>query len=169
MIVAIVGNTGATSTDNIEEQIFYMNCPSPIFDGVATLTDINDYGVTYTVVYGNGTSNTGTFFECSIDGAGLRSANTIIKEYGATFFDTIPYGWLGFVADYISSGLQHAQAFFTIIAFMITPINFSILGYSLADISGIGAMIVIGVYVFCYVGIGNYIIPMIIGMVRSRF
>lgn len=166
-IMGIVSNSGATSSANMQDQIFFMNCPFPIYDGIASLTDIDDFSVSYTVAYGNGTSNDGTFFECTVDGSHLKGANTIIKEYGATFFDTIPYGWLGYIADYISVGLQHLQAFFTLVAFMITPVNFDVLGYTIADLSGIALMFVIGIYIFCYVGIGAFLAPYFIGIVRS--
>jgi hypothetical protein len=166
MITAIVSNSGATSSQNIQNQIFLQNCPMPIYAGIATLTDIDDFSVTYTVEY-SATNNTGTYFECSIDSiTGQPSANTVIKQYGATLFDTIPYGWLGYVADYISAGFARLQAYVTIIVFAVTPVNFDIMGYTIDDLSGVALVVVIGIYIFCYIGIGQYLIPMILGVVR---
>jgi len=164
MVMAFVSNSGTESSANIQDQVFLSNCPMPIFDGVATLTDIGDFGVTYTVVNGNGTSDDGTYFECSVT-AHLNNANTIIKPYGATLFSAIPYGWLGYVADYMSAGLQHLQAWFTMITYLLTPVNIDVFGYTISDLSGLALAFVIGIYIFAYVGIIMNVAPMVIGVI----
>lgn len=165
MVMAFVSNSGTESTANIQDQIYLNNCPMPIYDGVATITDVNDFGVTYTLVNGNGTSNEGTYFECSVT-AHLNGANTIIKEYGATLFSTIPYGWLGYIADYITSGFQHLQAFFTMVVYLLTPVNIDVFGYTISDINGLALVFVIGIYIFAYVGIIWNVAPMVLGVIQ---
>lgn len=92
----------------VNAQIWKTNCPLPIYDGIASNLTINGVVLEYDVTYGNGTENNGTFFECGNVGE-LLNANTIIKEYGATLFDFIPYGWLGFVGDTISATFAKIQ------------------------------------------------------------
>lgn len=132
--------------------MFLSNCPLPIYAGVATLNDIDGFAVNYTVAYSD-TNNTGTFFECSASG-GVFGANTVIKDYGATLFDFIPYGWLGYIADFLTTVFQRVYAIFTLISFFVAPLNFSIFGYTIADLAGIPLMIVISVYAMCYIFVG---------------
>lgn len=159
VVMSLVSNSGEQSIDNIEEQMYLLNCPDPIYDGVATLQTIEGFRVNYTTSFGNTTEGDGTFFICSIDDiTGNFQASTVIKPYGsASFFDVIPIGWLGYVSDWISNQLQKVQAFFTLLTFVLIPVNFSILGYTLADLSGVALMVVIALYAFAYIFIGAWL------------
>lgn len=155
MALAFISNTSAESIDNIEEQMYLMNCPLPIYDGIATLDSIDGYAVNYTVSYGNGTNNEGTRFICSIDSITDNfSASAEIIPYGETLFDFIPYGWLGYLSDTITQIFARLQAMFTLISFFVAPTNFNILGYTLEDITGIALAVVIGIYGVAYTFIG---------------
>ena len=156
MLLAVVSNTSATSLQNIQDQMYLMNCPLPIYNGVATLTSIDGFALNYTIAYNNTVDSNGTFFRCSLD---LLSnphfnASAEIKEYGYTLFSAIPIGWLGYVADSLTVLWQRIYAFFTLVSFFVTPTNFNILGYTIADLAGIALMIVIGIYGLCYLFIG---------------
>ena len=164
IFLGIVSNSSSDSLDNIEEQIFLMNCPMPIFNGIATLNSIDGYAVNYTISYPtlNGTSTEGTKFICTIDSITQNfSASTSIEPYGATLFDFIPFGWLGYLADVLTAMFQSVQAVFTLIAFFMTPTNFNILGFTLADLSGIPLFSIIALYALCYVSIGVMLYKML--------
>lgn len=157
IFLGIVSNSSSDSLDNIEEQIFLINCPMPIFNGIAILNSIDGYSVNYTVSYNvlNGTSTEGTKFICSIDSITQAfTASTSIEPYGASLFDTIPFGWLGYLADFMTSIFQTLQAVFTLISFFVTPTNFNILGFTLNDLSGIPLFSIIALYALCYISIG---------------
>lgn len=154
-ILAIISNVGEDSINNIQDQMFLSNCPLPIYAGVANLNTINGFAINYTVTY-SASNNTGTYFECQASG-GLFGVNTVIKDYGATLFDFIPYGWLGYIADFLTSLFQRLYAVFTLLSFFIAPTNFNILGYTLDDLSGIPLMVVIMVYGISYIFIGSWL------------
>lgn len=91
------------------------NCPLPIYQGNVTNVNIDGLNVTYDVEYTSG-NTTGSFFECGYTTEPvLLSVNEITKEYGATAFDFIPFGWLGYVADWITALGQKIQAQLTVI------------------------------------------------------
>ena len=156
MVLAIVSNTSEDSINNIEDQMFLANCPLPIFDQVATANDIVGFAVNYTVTFGNGTDTDGSFFECTAED-GLFGVSVTVKEYGATLFSAIPIGWLGYLADSITVLFERLYAVFTLITYFVTPANFNILGYGLADVDGIALMLIIGIYALCYIAVGVWI------------
>ena len=174
MVMGVISNSGHTSAENFQDQMYLMNCPLPIYDGVATLQSVDDFSLNYTVAYGSGASSggvaqnfNGTYFECSVTNH-LNGGNTIIKEYGATtLFGTIPYGYLGYIADWITAQFQHIQAFFTMVAFLLTPVNFDVFGYTISDLSGVALMVVIGVYILAYIGIAIFPLSIVIGMIGA--
>lgn len=169
MILAIVSNVNQTSINNIEDQIFLMNCPLPIYEGVAsgnpvTLTPINitGFSVEYFILHnrdinGNSTSNdqdkVGTEFDCNANN-GLFGASVTTRQYGITLFNFIPYGFVGYLADWLSHTFENLSALFVLISYFISPLNFNILNITIADLSGIALFFVIGIYAFCYVSIG---------------
>lgn len=159
VIMSLVSNSGESSIDNIEAQMYLLHCPDPIYNGVATLQAIEGFRVNYTIAYSNSTTDfEGTFFVCTIDSiTGNFQASAVIKEYDATLFDFIPIGWFGYVADWLSNGLQKVQAFFTLLTFVLLPVNFDVFGFTLADLSGLGLIAIIALYAFCYIWIGAWI------------
>lgn len=165
-VLGIVSNSSAESIDVIQGQMFIMNCPLPIYNGVATLDPIapfNGFALNYTVTSNPDitTDFNGTKFECTYDPLSAPphlGANTVIYNYGATtFFGTIPYGWLGYLSDTLGNIFGRLQAMFTLISFFVAPTNFNILGYSLTDLGGFALMFVIAIYAFCYIAIGAFL------------
>lgn len=176
IIFAIVSNTSATGLQNIEFQFFKMTCPYPIGQGVynfnATFPLYDDYIEYGKDINGNDTSvladQVGSFIECTQDPiTGNLQMNVAIKEYNASCFSAFPCGFFGYVNDLLGQILVKIVAFFTFLGFFLTPINFNILGYTIADISGVGLMIVIGLYGFAYLGIGVFIGGFVVGLIRS--
>lgn len=162
MILAIVSNTSQSALVEIEDEIYLMNCPLPIYEGVATNVAISGFAVLYDIehnkdINGNTTTNdaekVGTEFDCNADG-GLFGVSTTIRQYGVTLFDFIPYGFVGFLSDWFSHTFENGGALFRLISFFISPLNFNILGITIADLSGMALLMVIGIYAFCYICIG---------------
>lgn len=166
-IMALISNSGTDSTLNIQDQIYLMNCPFPVSNAIATDVGLNDFGISYNLDYGSSVlNNTGTFFQCTVTAPHLKGVSTTIKEYGATLFSVIPYGWFGFAEDYISVGLGHLGNFFTIVSYMVTPVNFSLMGYTISNVGGMALLIIIGIYVFAYIGIGAFLSGYIVGLIQ---
>lgn len=136
-----------------------MNCPLPIYNGIATLNSIDGYVLNYTISYNNTVTSDGTFFRCSLDLLSNPHFNASgeIKEYGYTLFSAIPIGWLGYVSDSLSVLWQRIYAFFTLVGFFVLPTNFNILGYTISDLTGIALMIVVALYGMCYLFIGGMV------------
>lgn len=154
IIMGFVSNTSNDSIVAVNDQMFLLNCPSPIFNGEATDFEFNEFILNYNVTYNVGNS-TGTFFICSLDMLSTPHYNVQVIQpaYGETAFDFIPTGWLRFIADWLTSELQKLVALGTLIAFYITPANFNIGGFTIADLGGLGVMFVISIYVISYVSI----------------
>lgn len=100
-----------SSVAEIRKQDFLLNCPYPIYQGDATLTGIIDTRLNYTVAY-SASNTTGSFFVCTIQPNGLFSASELTKPYGATLFNSIPYGYFGYLGDSIATFGQKVQPFF---------------------------------------------------------
>lgn len=155
--LSILSNVGEDSVDRIEEQMFLMNCPLPIFSDIATLNSIDGYSVNYTITAGeiNGTDTEGTRFICSIDSiTGNFQASTSIEPYGEALFDFIPFGWLGYLAHTLTDIFARLQAMFTLVSFFVSPTGFNILGFTLDDLTGFALLLVISIYGLCYLAIG---------------
>jgi len=165
IILGIASNTGQSSILNIQDQLFIINCPYPIYEGVATDVDISGFTVIYNVTHdrdinGNFTSNdqdkVRTEFDCTVTNH-LFGVSVSTRQYGATAFSAIPYGWVGYVADWLSHTLQNAGATFILIAYFVTPSNFDIMGFTLDDVGGLALIVIIAVYVFCYIPIAIFV------------
>lgn len=107
-----------SSVNAIADQEFLINCPYPIYEGVAEDVTITNVYVTYTIqhdkdINGNVTTNdqskVGTEFECTVT-SGLYGVTTSTREYGATLFNTINYGYTGYLSDAITQFFAKAQA-----------------------------------------------------------
>lgn len=169
--IAIVSNTGEDAINNIENQMYLLNCPLPIYEGVVlnnTDITIEGFAVVYNITHnvdingfttGNDQDKAGTKFICSIDELSPAPFGVLEtpRQYGITLFGFIPYGQLGFVSDWLGTSFGRLQAGFTLISFFVTPANFNILGYGLGDIGGVALMFVIGIYAMCYIFIGLWI------------
>lgn len=89
------------SNNFISNQIWLLNCPLPIPNGIAgNFTIVNNEYLSYTVTQG-GANNTdkGTYFDCSIS-QNQPNFRNIIKPYGATFAG-IAYGQIAWFGDNI--------------------------------------------------------------------
>jgi hypothetical protein len=154
LIFALISNSGTTAITNIENQIAILNCPFPLFNG-------NDY-LNGTIIYS--ASSSGTFYVCYKDPLSANPTTIAYYDhnYNDTSFGTLPTGWLHYIGDTLSVFGGKVVAIFTLISYVLTPINLDILGYTIADIGGVALIFIIGVYAFCYVSIGAWIYKLIV-------
>jgi hypothetical protein len=170
IIFGFLSNTNPTALNGVNLQFHILTCKLPIYNGVYNLinqtttydVDLNGTAVAPSGLFGASSPFVGTFFNCYDANAGglgpisLATA-TIIKEYGANCYAVIPCGMLGYVGDYLSAVAAKLQAMFTLVAFYLTPINFNILGFTIADMSPMAQMAILGLYGFDYIMIGVFI------------
>lgn len=121
MPIIIIGSFSfvfQSSVSTIRHQEYLINCPYPIYEGIAENVNINDVHVTYTIAHNrdiNGNTTTvdkdkvGTEFECTVTN-GLFGVSTATRQYGATLFDSINYGYTGYLSDAITQFFQKVQA-----------------------------------------------------------
>lgn len=158
LIMAIVSNSGQSSITRIENQLYLINCPAPLYDAVASNTVIEGFAVNYTVAYGagsqNGTNTFNTIFECAIDSiTGNKQVFTIIKEYDPSVWGSFTLQWFDYAGDWLSTQVLKIGNYGILISYIMTPANFDILGFTLNDLNVVGLAIIIGLYIFAYIPI----------------
>lgn len=152
VIMGIVSNTNDKAFTEIENQIFLMNCPYPINGGTASNVNIEGLTVTYDLVYDNSTSDYHlTIFECTITDPDtpLYAVNTIVLSTTNNWFD-VAGSYLAYIMNYIFAVSKQIQGALTLFSFILTPANFSILGFTLNDLSGSAVAVVVMLYLFAY-------------------
>lgn len=141
-----------SEVEAITVEAWKMQCPFPIYNGIASNLDIVGTTLNYTVTYGSSNSTSeGTFFICDTDPiTGNLRANTIIYEYSATLFDAIPYGQFGYVLDWFTmlgskanAGVQLVYLFLTAPAQISALSFFTYIYIVLIGMMGLGVFMVI--------------------------
>lgn len=149
VILGIISNTGATATDNIQDQFDRLSCPMPSQTGLWNNSGVITYsGATYNY---EDVSTPVLTLTCTsvhtLDGVDYLNGQPLA-----------PVGALYYVGDYISEIFANKLvAIFTLIGYILTPANFDILGYTLTDITGIALLFIIGLYSFAYIAIGIFL------------
>jgi hypothetical protein len=165
IIMGIVSNTSEDSFTRVEDQIFLMNCPYPLYEGVAENLSIEGLVLNYTIAHNrdiNGNTTTtdsdkvGGSFECHLNGTGLKGASFSTHQYAITTFG-FNWGYVGFLADSLTTTIVKVQSFLILFSFILTPANFGVLGYGLDDLSGASLMVVVGVYIVSYVFVATWL------------
>jgi hypothetical protein len=155
MIFAIVSNTSTTGLSNIDVQFLRITCPLPINAGVASNLTITGSTLSYDVTYDtSGGDYHVTTFHCG-DG-NVMGASTTVYTTANNWFN-VGLGYLFYISEVISKLFQSLIGLMTLLSYILTPINFNILGYTIADVSGIALMVIIGIYIICYIFIGIFI------------
>lgn len=158
-LFAIISNTSSIGITAIENQIFLMNCPSPINGGIATNLNIDGLTITYDLVRDNSTSDYHlTLFDCEVTDPDIPTyaVSTTVFTTANNWFD-IGQSYLAYLMNVISEAGFKIQSFLVLIGFLLTPINFNILGFTLSDIGGVGLLVITFMYLICYVGIGIFL------------
>lgn len=125
------------------------NCPLPVYQGNITNVSIEGINVIYDIEYSSVNNQTGSLFQCSYTTEPLLlSVSEVTKEYGYTVFDFIPIGWLGYVADSITSIGQKIQAQLTVIwLFINAP----------AEVSDLAFFTYLQLFFIACMGFGGYL------------
>ena len=146
-VLAVISNTSATSIGNITTQFNRITCPLPSQTGLWNASGVIQFsGGTYN--YPN-VGNMTLTLTCT----NIHTLDTIDYFYGSPTLAGA--GAIFYVGDYVSEILANkVTAFFTIVFFILTPANFNILGFTIADLSGIPLMFLIALYAVLYVCIG---------------
>jgi len=145
-IMAIVSNSGTTSAANIQNLFDRMGCPMPASTGL-----FNSSG---TIIFDNGTYNYPDVGNqtLTLTCTEIHTLDGVDYYYGQP---AVAIGVFYYINDYISELFGNKiSALFTIFGFILAPINFDVLGYTISDLSGIALMLVIGLYIFAYIPIG---------------
>lgn len=157
MVMAIVSNTGQTATANIQQLMDRLGCPMPEGNGLwnssGTITHTN---ATYN--WPNAGGGAGAQPIGNLTNGGTLTCTEVHTLDGVDYYfgqPAVAIGVFFYVNDYISELFGNkVTAVFTMIAYVLAPINFDVFGFTIADLSGVALMLVIGLYVFSYIPIG---------------
>lgn len=152
VIMGIISNTNNKAFTEVENQIFLMNCPYPLTGAIANNTNIDGLTVTYDIVYDNSTEDYHlTIFHCEVTDPNtpLYAVSTEVLTTSNDWFN-VGTSYFAYAMQYIQSFAQKAIGGLTLFSFILTPANFSILGYTLADLGGIALATVVMLYLFSY-------------------
>lgn len=149
VVLGIVSNTGATATDNIQDQFDKLSCPMPSQTGLWNSSGVIQYeGATYN--YPNVGNQTLTL-TCTP----IHTTDNVDYLYGSP---GVAIGVFFYIGDYVSEIFGNKLvAIFTLIAYILTPANFDILGYTLSDVTGVALLFIIALYSFAYIAIGIFL------------
>lgn len=146
MTFAIVSNSGQTGTANIQSLMDRLGCPMPSATGL--------YNSSGTLIFDGGTYNYPAVGNqtLTLTCTEVHTLDGVDYYYGQP---AVAIGVFYYINDYLSELFGNkVSAFFTMILYVLTPINFDIWGFTLADIGGTALMVVIGLYIFAYIPIG---------------
>lgn len=165
MIMGIISNTSQTAITAVENQMFLMNCPLPLNGARPDPSSVQIEGLilTYDTLYDNSTDYHVTVFHCRIVD-GEPNANTEVYTATTSWFDTTT-GTLFYASATLTALGQKIVAFLTLFAFILTPANFEILGFGLADMSGAALAVIVGIYLISYVFVGIWVFTTISGAI----
>lgn len=157
-IMAVISNTGATATANIGTRFEELGCPMPSQSGLWSDPASNGQGTNSTFLQYSGF----TYNYANVSSQVLTLTCTPVHTMdGLDYCFGCPappaVGVLIFIGDYVSEFFFKAGAFFQLIGYILSPINFEIMGFTIADLDGLSLMVVIGLYIFAYIPIGLFI------------
>lgn len=166
LVMGIISNSGSLSADNIENQLFLMNCPMPTHNVLPTITSIEGFTVVYTLDY-NITAHHDkvVVFECYIDTiTNQTGVNTVVYDPDDGFFSTFDnaYAWVGYIFSSINALGQKMYALGVLLSYYLLPLNFEFLGFTLDEISPIALLIIITIYLMAWLAIILFPISLIL-------
>lgn len=157
-VFAIISNSGQTGTANISNRFEELNCPMPEASGLWSQPASNGLGDNSTFLQRNGeTYNvpSDTNSTLTLTCTPVHTAAGVNYAFGRGL--GVAIGVFYYINDYISEFFFKAGALLQLIAYILSPINFDIMGFTIADLDGISLMVVIGLYIFAYIPIGIFI------------
>lgn len=152
-ILGIVSNAGNTALNSINDQFAKIQCPTPLYNYVDFLNG--------TIINSEVKTDTGklfgTSYQCFYDNTSVPPSTHISASfvaYNETGFANFPSGWVKYVGDTLGAYMYKVGALGNLLLYILTPINFNIMGITLNSLSGIPLMFVVLGYVLAYLGIG---------------
>ena len=164
-ILGFISNQNPTNQDKISIQFLKLSCPLPLNSATANVS-LNGSAIVVTNITRDSSSGDYhvTTFNCYDANEGFSpsapSVSTTVYTTANNWFG-ITTGYLFYLSEIISDIVQKIIAMFTIMASFLTPVNFTILGYTLADLGAVATMAVITIYIFCYLMIAIMIYKVI--------
>lgn len=148
IILAFISSQSPTNLSNIDKEFKRLTCPMPAISGLWNQTNVLQYtGATYNY---RSVSNQTLTLTCTQ----IHTLNGVDYNYGQP---TVAIGVFYFAQDVLSSVLDKVLAFFTLVSIVLSPANFSILGYDINDLNTTGKAFVIAIYIASYIAIGAMI------------
>lgn len=167
-ILGVVSNASVPSLVRIQYQFDRLTCPFPTHNGQDQLIFDGELAFGVNITHSSAPDN-GTKYTCEFDPlSGENGATTFYadyKNYDETCFSVIPCGWFTYALDFLTMIADKFGAFFSLLVYFLTPVNFEIMGYDINDVTGLGLAFLIGTYVFFYIGIGQYFATYISGLI----
>jgi len=148
----MLSNTSPKAVNAIQQQFNRMTCPMPSISGLWNDTSSNPSGtITYSRATYNyaGLNNNTLTLTCTK----VHTANGQDYYYGCPTC----VGMFVFLGDFISELGDKVGAFFTLVAYILAPINLTVLGQTINNMNTIALGFVVTVYAFCYLSIGVFI------------
>lgn len=154
---------GVQLTQVYAEQ-FVANCPYPIFEGtvsnIQSVPASNPIRITYNINHGHDINGNitndqskmvGTVFRCEIDHTSSIPTYGVVtgtREYGDKLFSAFPWGYLGYLSDYLSTWGVKAGAtlnltwtYFNAPAIVTSWDFFTVINLVLAFLTGLGGFL----------------------------
>ena len=165
MIIGFVSNLNPTSQSIIAVQNARLACPMPDSSGLHGIgLDSSGNSILFhtngTYNYPNVNNKTKTLTVGGIICTGVHTLDTVDYFYG-TGAGVAGAGVVFFIGDYFSELVDKVGALLTLFVLYITPINFTMFGFTLSSLSPMAQMMVFTLYAFCYTGIGAMIYKLI--------
>lgn len=151
-VIAIISNYAPDNQDAIQDLFDRINCPMPAISGLVNVTGVITYSdATYN--WRNGGGGTGAQPPATLTCTEVHTLEDFDYLYGSP---TVPFAGFGFfIGDFISEIIANKlPALFELIGFLLSPASLNILGFTIADIEGFPLMMVIAIYIMCYIAIG---------------
>lgn len=155
--IQLVSTSTGEGLENVERQMFLMNCPPPFYDAKWNGTNVTIEG--YNVVFNMSAvdfGGEGTVIRCLLTpNTPFPNFQVILsnKDYQATTLG-FPTGGVSYFLDSMGSFFQRINNFFFLVGFYVNPASFDILGYGFEDLSGLFLAMVILMYAMCYIAVG---------------
>ena len=153
IILGIVSNSGQTGINSVNEQFAKIQCPTPLYN----MVDFLNGTIINSEITPNTGKNFGTTYQCFYDNTSNPPSvhvSASFVNYNATAFGNFPSGWFQYVGDEFGAFMFKLGAVENLMLYMLTPVNFSIMGITISSLNGYALMFVVFGYIFAYLGIG---------------
>lgn len=157
IVISILAVNAPDNQDEIQHLFDRFTCPMPEAGGL--------WNSSGTIIHGNGTYNWERDGSNGAQPPDTLTCTQVHTLQGVDYYygqPAVAIGVFYFINDYVSEFIGNkGGAFFQLMAIVLTPAGFNLLGFTIADLSGVALMGVIGIYIMCYIAIGALIYKII--------